>query len=473
MSKKSELAKNTAIITVGKIATQFVSFFLLPLYTAALSTSEFGIVELCITYTSLLMPIVLCQVDQGLFRFMVDMRNDEIGKKKILSTVVMFAVIQVCIVSGIFVAIQGFINSVYKWFLFFNVLTMIGSNLMLQTSRGLGDYVGYAGGSFLSAVWQIAGNVLGILVFHKGAYGMLVATITANLAATTFIFVRKKLWLYLNREYFDKNLLREVLKYSIPLIPNALSWWTLHASDRTIVSFILGTSAAGLLSVANKFSNMYITIYQIFNVSWTESAALHINDSDKEHFFTEIINTMFQLFMSMAIGIVACLPFVFPIMVHEKFQSVYPMIPICVVGTMLNVVVGLYSVIYVALKKTKEIARTAIYSAVINIAVHLLFIKWLGLYAAAISTAVSFAAMVLYRYIDLKKYMEIKLKASIVGKVMLLFGVSLFSYYCNNKVIQGILLVVIVAGVAVMNRSFLFSAIQMIKKRSFDIKKMK
>ena len=36
-SRGAELAKNTAIITIGKISTQFVSFLLLPLYTAVLS----------------------------------------------------------------------------------------------------------------------------------------------------------------------------------------------------------------------------------------------------------------------------------------------------------------------------------------------------------------------------------------------------------------------------------------------------
>ena len=50
MSDKSstgkELAKNTAIISVGKICTQVVSFLLLPIYTGILSTEEYGAVDL-------------------------------------------------------------------------------------------------------------------------------------------------------------------------------------------------------------------------------------------------------------------------------------------------------------------------------------------------------------------------------------------------------------------------------------------
>ena len=53
MSRKTELAKNTAILTVGKLCTQCISFFLLPLYTAILSTEEYGTFDLLVTYSAL------------------------------------------------------------------------------------------------------------------------------------------------------------------------------------------------------------------------------------------------------------------------------------------------------------------------------------------------------------------------------------------------------------------------------------
>ena len=68
MSRKTELAKNTAILTVGKLCTQCISFFLLPLYTAILSTEEYGTFDLLVTYSTLLLPLVNWQLDQGLFR---------------------------------------------------------------------------------------------------------------------------------------------------------------------------------------------------------------------------------------------------------------------------------------------------------------------------------------------------------------------------------------------------------------------
>lgn len=71
VNKNKELAVNTAILTIGRICTQFMSFFLMPLYTAALSTEEYGVVDLVGTYTSLLLPVALLQIDQALFRFLL------------------------------------------------------------------------------------------------------------------------------------------------------------------------------------------------------------------------------------------------------------------------------------------------------------------------------------------------------------------------------------------------------------------
>lgn len=44
MSKTTALVKNTIIIALGKISTQFLNFLLLPLYTAYLAAAEFVVI---------------------------------------------------------------------------------------------------------------------------------------------------------------------------------------------------------------------------------------------------------------------------------------------------------------------------------------------------------------------------------------------------------------------------------------------
>ena len=84
MSREKQLAKNTLIITIGKICTQLITFFLLPLYTGILSTEEYGIVDLLNTLVSLLLPIVTFQVEQAMFRELIEVRANENKKKEIM-----------------------------------------------------------------------------------------------------------------------------------------------------------------------------------------------------------------------------------------------------------------------------------------------------------------------------------------------------------------------------------------------------
>ena len=135
MSRKTELAKNTAILTVGKLCTQCISFFLLPLYTAILSTEEYGTFDLLVTYAALLLPLVNWQLDQGLFRFMLDCRGNKEEEGKLLSTLLLFSVMQSVIYLAIYLLIAPKLHIENAYFLFFYVILQVFTALFLQFVR--------------------------------------------------------------------------------------------------------------------------------------------------------------------------------------------------------------------------------------------------------------------------------------------------------------------------------------------------
>lgn len=434
--KQSELLKNTVILTVGKICTQFVSFLLLPLYTALLSPEEYGIVDLFNTYIALLLPFFNWQFDAGLFRFMIDARQDSRKLKKIFSTVFLAHGAQAAIYILFYIVAQNFISSEYKIFLAIDVLLNIFLNSMLQFPRGLGNNTVYSIASFMSATATVALNVLLIAAFNMGAYGMFLSVVLSKIITILYLLLAQKMWRYFSFREFDTTIFKQMLSYSLPLIPNQLSWWVISASDRTIISWALGVFANGVYAVANKFSSVFITFYNFFNLALTESASLHLKEDDGEDFLRETINTMFSLFSCICIGIIACMPVFFSIFINEQYHDAYFQIPILLLATLFQVVVGLYSVIYVALKKSGEIAKTSIYSAIINIVVNVLLIRHIGLYAASISTLAAFASMAVYRYFDIKKYYNVPLKTSKIAKTATITIITLVSYYYNNAVIN-------------------------------------
>ena len=141
MSRKTELAKNTAILTVGKLCTQCISFFLLPLYTAILSTEEYGTFDLLVTYSTLLLPLVNWQLDQGLFRFMLDYRGNKEEQGKLFSTLLLSSTIQSIIYIILFVCVEPFLKIQNAYFLLLYVVLHVYTALFLQFVRGLGDSV--------------------------------------------------------------------------------------------------------------------------------------------------------------------------------------------------------------------------------------------------------------------------------------------------------------------------------------------
>lgn len=465
MSKGKDLAKNTAIVSIGKICTQLITFFLLPVYTAVLSNEEYGVVDLLNTLTSLLLPIVTLQIEQGIFRYLIDCRENNEKQIKLITTIIRFMIIQsiACIV--IFLCVSPFIHNEYKYFLMANLLMGIFSSLLLQICRGLGDNATYAIGSFITGAFTVVLNVIFIVAFRWGAYGMLGATAISNFICAVYIFLKRKIYKYIKTKQFDKKNLKEIIKYSVPLIPNMISWWIVSASDRTIISAVIGIAQNGIYSAANKFSGVFTTLYSVFNLTWTESASININSEDRDEFFSKILDFVIRFFGCLCLGTIAVMPFVFNILINEKFAEAYYQIPILILGSVFNILVSFVGSIYVAKKLTKEIAKTSVISAVINIFVNIVLIKSIGLYAASISTVIAYALMFIYRWIDVKKYVKFNVNKILMFALTIMYSITIFTYYLKNTMISLVVLVIVVVFAIIANLNSVSYLKQIVKDK--------
>lgn len=453
MSKGRKLAKNTAIISFGKICTQIISYLLLPLYTAYLTTSEYGTVDLINTLVSLFVPIITFELDQGIFRFLIDCRNDEKETSKLISTTIFFIITQSAILAIIYIFIVQFITNEYKYYLLAYLIVNSLLGILLNICRGIGDNKQYTIASFINGILTVLLNVYLIAFIHLGARGMLLANILGQNIGIIYIFIAKKMYRYINIKNYDKNLIKKLLKFSFPLVPNALSWWIVNISDRLIISGILGISQNGIYSIANKFPNLISTFFGFFNLAWTESAAENYKEKDKDIFYTNVFNKTIEIFGSACILIITLMPFVFNVLINEQYKEAYNQIPILMFGSLFNTLVIFLGSIYIANKKTKEIAKTTTIAAIINIVIHLLLINYIGLYAASVSTLIAWLSMFIYRYIDAKKYVNIKMNYKIFISMILLMVISTITYYINNNMINLIILLITLVYAIAINKN--------------------
>lgn len=465
MNKKKQLAKNTMIIFLGKVCTQLISFFLLPLYTGYLATSEYGKVDLITTYVTLLVPLITLELEMSIFRWLVDSRKDKDKTKELISNNFSVLGIGLTIFTILYLIVTSFWHLEYRWLILVDIIICTISGNFLQIARGFGKTVDYSISCILTGLTTILSNIVLIVFMGMKADGMIISMALANGVCSLYLFLRLKLYKMINPKLTNKKLIKEMNAYSIPLIPNGVSWWIVNVSDRTIIKVVLGSAANGLYAVSNKFPTILSSLLGIFNLSWSESAALHIDSPDRDEFFSDICNTVVKLFTSLGVGMIACMPFIFPILINFKYDEAFYYIPILVLGSVFNVLICLYSAIYIAKKMTKQVASTSVIGAIINILINVVLIKYIGLYAASISTAISYFVMMIYRHIDLKKYINIKFEKNLLLKTILIYTFAIIIYYQRNILFDIISLIIVVIYCFSLNKNLLKSTLYSLKNK--------
>lgn len=464
MSRKKELAFNTIIIGIGKFGTQVLSFFLLPLYTSVLSTTEYGTYDLIITISIFLTPIITLLMEESMFRFLIDAKNES-EKGDIISQVAKYILKRLCICS-IIIAIIGVIFR--RMEIYVALLYIISSVLMTSINaiiRGLGKIKLFSALNFINNLCVILLNILFILKLRLGYLSLLYSATTINVLSVLFIAYKLKLYKYLKKRK-GLNRTKEMKKYSLPLVPNSMSWSIINTSDRLIISGFLGTAANGVYSMANKFPTIMDSIYGFFYTAWKESAAKALKDDDSTQFYNTIYETLKSLLFSIVIGMCACMPFVFALLIKNEFQVAYVYIPILVLAMYYSNMSGFYGGIFSAYKDTKVMGYTTMISAGVNLIVNIICIHFIGIWAAAFSTLMATFIVYFIRKRKMKEVIKLS-KDSIPLRILkvLLVALVAFSYYYNSLTVHIVSLILVVLICIVLNRKTIHMMCGFIKNK--------
>lgn len=453
MSRSRELIKNTLILAIGKLSAQAISFLLIPVYTIFLSTGEFGAVDIAITYITLSALLFSLQIERGVFRHLIDARGNKSKITTILSNSLV-SVLPALTILIILATIVGHSLSIsYISLIIVAASLLIFATIVLQTARGVGDNKLFATANILGSVVLFAVIFIAIGRLGLGVEGALAGYIASSLVILLYTSFRLKLWEYISVSSIDKSTIRELLAYSWPLIPSAASWWVIRSADRTIITIFIGLSAAGLYAAAAKYVLIFMALYSIFDMAWTESASKYINNSRKNAFFSEVYNSAARIFILLATLMVAATPFVFNIFIGEEFRLSYEYIPLLLLTALANVAVSMLSVIYIAKKLTKKVLATSLLAAAISVLLGVSLIEYLGVYSVIVGSLVAFTLMATYRYFDVRKYVAIKINFTRLAGLLVLYAIVTAVYYSNSTWLQIATFVGVAILVAIISRA--------------------
>lgn len=470
MNQKKQLLKNTAIIAIGKLSTQIVSFLLLPLYTAKLSTEEFGTYDFFVTLSVFLLPIITLLMEESMFRFLID-ADDLKSKKRTITATIVYTAVGTVIFTILAAIIMGIIHYEYAVIFIIFIISNILLGLSNALSRGMGKVNLYSLSNFILGVLTIILNILFIVTFKLGVNGLLWSNIIANTATAVIMFYKLHLPQFVSKKDFSRETLGKMIRYSAPLVPNNLSWVIISLSDRLMLTQMIGADANGIYAVANKFPNIVYTCYGFFSTAWKESAARILKEENKSQYYNSIYKDVKFFLKAIVLGLIAIMPLAFPLLVNESYNDAYKYIPILIISIYYTNMSNFYGGIFTAYKNTKIMGSTTAVAAVINIVINIIFIPKFGIYAATFSTLISNIVVYFYRRYKIMDYIKLKEKFNYVFWILLV--ITLITYYKNNMILNIIVFLLVVAYCIFTNKNFIMrvskpviSKVQSLTKRN-------
>lgn len=431
MKRETALLKNTLIIAFGTILPKFASIITLPILSAKLTKSEYGIYDLILTVVALLLPTITLQIQTACFRFLLDYEIENKEKKVIISTIVIY----VGVISTASLCIMFIILNKFSLLLRGLVVLYFGIdmalNVLQQIARGMHNNKIYSLSAMLTSMFNMVFIALIVLIGNRGLSGVLFSTILSTFIAVSVIIYQLKIWKYVKSKYFSLKKLKEMLAYSWPMVPNTLSNWIMNLSDRIVITAALGLEANAVYSIANKIPNLFTSIQGTFVMAWQENASLASKDDDIDKYYSKMFDLVFKIFFSIMAFLIAATPILFKLLINGDYDAAYYQMPILFIALLFSAMASFLGGIYVATKNTKSIGITTMVSAAINLLVNISLIKFIGIYAGSISTLISYFILAIYRMKNVKKMVQVRYKKKNI--VVMCLILCLMSCLCFKR----------------------------------------
>lgn len=401
-----KLFSNTIIFAIGSFSSKILVFILLPLYTSALSQEAYGVADLLVQSANLLIPIVTLAITESVIRFGLDKRYN---KKTVFTTSLLIILCGMIVLAAVMPFIS-MIKYVKGYGLLLYVYVFIAS-IKLHVSEFIRakQYVKlYAFNGILTTFSMLVLNIIFLLVLKIGVLGYLLAIVLSDVISILFLTYIAQLYKYFSLKSLKKSVMKQMLVFSVPLMPAMIMWWITNVSDRFLVQGYLGEGANGIYAAAYKIPTIITTIYSMFNQAWNLSAITEYDSKKKEKFYSNVFNSNQSIIYVVAGGILLFLIPLTEILMSDKFFIAYKYTPILVLASIFTCFTSFFGSIYAATKKSKNSLYTILFGAILNIILNIILIPRIGINGASIATVVSYFLIFFLRIIDINRFMKIR-----------------------------------------------------------------
>lgn len=399
------VGKHFLLYGLGNILNRIVSFILIPVYTHYLTTGEYGTLELLELTTYIAGMFLALGISQSVMRFYYDSEEPK-KRREVVST----ALLSIWAISlggiGWFILFSPGISSlVFKTvsnaglfrLIFLTMAFSLANEIPLSFIRAQQKSLLFTAISVSRLTLSLGLNILFIVGFGWGIRGIILSGVINQGIASIFLsaYTLKQTGIS-----FSWVSLKEMMNYGLPYIPGGLGMFVLNFADRFFLQRFTSLSEVGIYSLGYKFGMVInpLVTDPFFSI-WRPKMFEFAKREDAKDIYSVMLTYFLFLEIFLALGISVLIKDVLVIISSPEYRSAYKVVPLILLSYILW---GGYFHMQVGIlleKKTKNIAYIVIISALSNLLLNYLLIRWIGMWGAALATLTSFGIMFLLNYV--------------------------------------------------------------------------
>lgn len=436
MSHLAKFLRASTVYFVGQVSVKIVAVLMLPVFTAHLSPSDYGYFDVGSAVLSIATALIFVEIATAFLRFGLgsypSQRLDSIVTC-VFVVGMLAAVVYVGVGVGVGVALR---LPMWPAALAFG-LSSAFSTIYGALSRVFGRNVVFMVSGVASAFVSAACNILFILFLRLGPVSLFLAGSIGGLTQIAIIELAVGGARRVKFRLVDTQLIRSMLRFSMPMVANSIALWCGTGLLRIIVAQTLGTAANGYIAIADRFLVGLSLFATVSALAWQESAFSLVADGDRGAKYSFALD-LYMRALGGSLCVMIPLSFVaFPYLVAAQFDRVRVILPVYFMVILLDSVSGFLETVLFAEFQAKSLFYSTALNALVRVTLLLMFLPYLGLWAFIIASLLGSGLMTVMRYlITVRLGVAIRIDLRLLLLLSLGYVFVCFVYFTGNVVVN-------------------------------------
>lgn len=398
MNEGKLLIQRIGLVSLANLLSSLGGVILLPILTKNMPASEYGIWAQVNVTVGLASVVIVLGLTHSMVRFMAATKEKEAIQESFYSMLLLvgfvglFASLPLYYLSGPLAAMlfdsNIAVTRILPLLVFFESLNALLFNYFRTFQRMklysffvfISMYLTIAlAYYFVSAGWGIYGATVGLLISKGVIFAIMFSLIIAKIGLRVPKF----------------RMLREQLRFGLPLVPSGLSDWVMNSSDRYVISIFLGTAYVGYYSPGYILGNIILMFINSLGCVLPVVLTKHF-DEDRTDAVEAVLGRTLKYFIALALPAVFGLSILsYPILsvlsTEEIASHGYLITPFVAVSMLFFGMASILANIIALVKRTDLSAKIWLLAAALNLGLCILLVPRIGILGAALATLVAFA----------------------------------------------------------------------------------